>query len=223
MQDKDRRLSQQLAREHLERGDGQGWFEELYRQAAGDLSVVPWADMQPHPLLLELLDQLEGRLNGPAVVVGCGLGDDAEELARRGYSVTAFDLAPTAIEWCRKRWPESRVSYRQADLLDPPADMLGRFSTVVEIHTLQAVPEELRRRMLAPLASLLAPGGRLLLICRVREEDEEIDGPPWALSRSELELLCTQCGLETELFEYHATGGETGSPRWFCVFRRPPA
>ena len=28
-----------------------------------------------------------------------GLGDDAEELVRRGFDVTAFDISDTAIQW----------------------------------------------------------------------------------------------------------------------------
>ena len=40
-----------------------------------------------------------------ALIVACGLGDDAEEVSRRGYRVTAFDLVPAAIEHCRERFP----------------------------------------------------------------------------------------------------------------------
>lgn len=38
-----------------------------------------------------------------AVVIGCGLGDDAEYLASMGYEVTAFDISPTAIAMCHTR------------------------------------------------------------------------------------------------------------------------
>src|ERR1700724_1465540 len=75
-------------------------FEEIYVQAGQDFTAVPWAALAPHP----------------ALVVGCGLGDDAEEAARRGYQVTAFDLSPTAIGHCRDRFPGSAVDYQVADL-----------------------------------------------------------------------------------------------------------
>jgi hypothetical protein len=54
-------------------------------------------------------------VSGRSLKVGAGLGDDAEELARRGLAVTAFDVAPTAIERARRRFPESGVDYVVAD------------------------------------------------------------------------------------------------------------
>ncbi|MCC5670705.1 class I SAM-dependent methyltransferase [Nostoc sp. CHAB 5784] len=38
-----------------------------------------------------------------ALVIGCGLGDDAEAIASLGFEVTAFDISPTAIAWCQER------------------------------------------------------------------------------------------------------------------------
>ncbi|MDZ7952448.1 hypothetical protein [Nostoc sp. DedQUE09] len=32
-----------------------------------------------------------------ALVIGCGLGDDAEALAHLGFEVTTFDISPTAM------------------------------------------------------------------------------------------------------------------------------
>jgi hypothetical protein len=52
--------------------------------------------------------------------VGAGLGDDAEEPARRGLAVTACDVAPTAVEWAWRRLPESRVDCVVADAPAPP-------------------------------------------------------------------------------------------------------
>jgi len=99
--------------------------------------------------------------------------DDAEELARRGLDVTAFDIAPTAIQWCRRRFPQSRVHYQVADLLNPPLEWTGAFDLVLESYTLQVLPPTLRGRAMQSLAGCLAERGRLLLICRGREPQEE--------------------------------------------------
>jgi hypothetical protein len=40
--------------------------------------------------------------------------------------------------------------------------------------------------VISSVTSLVAPGGTLLLITRVRDTEVEPDGPPWALSDSEL-------------------------------------
>ncbi|MDZ4832086.1 MAG: methyltransferase domain-containing protein, partial [Phycisphaerae bacterium] len=79
-------------------------FEAIYRDAQGDPSRVRWEDGRPNPLLVSWLDRDAGdalRTGARVAVVGCGLGNDARELARRGYDVTAFDVSPTAIEWAR--------------------------------------------------------------------------------------------------------------------------
>ena len=55
------------------------WFEELYAQVeSSGRSVVPWADLEANPNLVAWLDreQLDGA-GKSALVVGCGLGDDA--------------------------------------------------------------------------------------------------------------------------------------------------
>jgi 2-polyprenyl-3-methyl-5-hydroxy-6-metoxy-1,4-benzoquinol methylase len=77
------------------------------------------ADLVPNPSLVSWLDEHE--LAGRALKVGAGLGDDAEELARRGLAVTAFDIAPTAVAWAKRRFPDSQVDYVVADVLAPPA------------------------------------------------------------------------------------------------------
>lgn len=212
--------SRDIARSYLDRGDGQGWFDELYRLAAGDENLVPWADQRANPLMEQLLDHHFSGFTGNCAVVGCGLGDDAEELARRGLAVTAFDLSATAVDWCLQRFPDSPVDYRQADLLALPDDMHHAFDLVVEINTLQAVPDALRLRMFSPLAGLLRPGGYLLLICRRREEGEAIDGPPWALSRSELEIFSSDHGLENVRLESIVDGEDPPRRRFAALFRR---
>jgi len=65
--------------------------EEIYARAGDDLSSVPWARLAPHPLLMLWLDSPDWPGDcparhadgGEALVIGCGLGDEAEELARR--------------------------------------------------------------------------------------------------------------------------------------------
>src|SRR5689334_22638059 len=131
--------------EYLERGDATGWFDQVYVRAQGNTGAVPWAALQPRPPFAEWAQRtgLDGK-GKRAVVIGCGLGDDAEELARRGFAVTAFDVAPSAVQWCRRRFPDSPVRYEVGDLLDPPPPWHGAFDLVAESYTLQALPDELR-------------------------------------------------------------------------------
>ena len=118
-----------MARAALERGEPLDWFEELYAEALNaGTSVIPWADRKPNPNLLEWLDR-EGTEGAgkSAIVVGCGLGDDAEELSRRGFSVTAFDISSSAIAMARRRFAGSAVDYAVADLFRSPRELGRRF------------------------------------------------------------------------------------------------
>ncbi len=165
-------------------GDQQ-WFEEVYVKAQGDTNNISWADLRPNPFLLDWLETVEPDThNKSAVVVGCGLGDDAEELAERGYNVTAFDVSATAVDWCRQRFPNSKVTYTQADLFKLPADW--KFDFVLEINTIQAIPVTVRREVINAIAGLVAPAGTLLAIGRLAKAAEQQIKRPWPLIRSEL-------------------------------------
>ena len=125
-----RELARQLGAEAAGRGESTAWFEPLYQAADGDRERVPWSDNRPNPLLVEWLAGQAG--GGRALVVGCGLGEDAEAVAAAGFDVTAFDLSPTAIAWCRRRWPGSAVRYQVADAADPRAEWRGALDLVIE-------------------------------------------------------------------------------------------
>jgi hypothetical protein len=56
MDESNRVTAQEIANRYLSKGDAFGWFEELYTQANGDASIVPWADLMPNPNLVTWLD-----------------------------------------------------------------------------------------------------------------------------------------------------------------------
>jgi 2-polyprenyl-3-methyl-5-hydroxy-6-metoxy-1,4-benzoquinol methylase len=188
----DRRRARELARRALERGEATGWFEELYAgaQAEGD---IPWADLVPNPMLVDWL--ATHRVSGRALKVGAGLGDDAEELARRGLAATAFDIAPTAVAWARRRFPESDVEYVVADVLALPPEWRGAFDFVFGAYTLQVLPPELRPLAARNIADTIAPGGTLLVVARGREPHEARGEMPWPLTPEELRGLFSELAL----------------------------
>lgn len=177
----------QLATEAIQAENPSGWFDVLYSESQGDVTQVPWAKLTVHPYLEDWLSS--GNICGEgrsALVIGCGLGDDAEALASRGFQVTAFDVSPTAINWCQQRFPDSAVNYVVADLLNLPAQWEAAVDLVVEIRNIQALPLSIRSRVIASVGSVVAVSGTLLVINRFRETEMEPDGPPWPLSSGEL-------------------------------------
>jgi SAM-dependent methyltransferase len=183
--DEDRRFAQRLAAASIAHGDATGWFEALYAAAEQGTATVPWASFAPTPRLVSALAGLSG--GGRAVVVGCGLGDDAEHVASLGFATTAFDVSPTAIASARRRFPYSTVEYVVADLLAPPPHWAGAFDLVVEVFTVQVLTGEARGTATARLADMVAPGGRLLVIAGARDEQDPPGEMPWPLTRTEVE------------------------------------
>ncbi len=161
-------------------------FEEIYIQAGQDFTAIPWAALAPHPALVTWLDQQPQPAGDRALIIGCGLGDDAEEAARRGYRVTAFDLSPTATGHCRDRFPGSAVDYQVADLCQLPASWAATFGLVVEIRTLQSLPLPQRAEAIAAMTVPVRPGGRVFVHCLARGDDEAPVSRPWPVSHREL-------------------------------------
>jgi SAM-dependent methyltransferase len=96
-------------------------FEDLYASAGEDLDSLPWAALEPQPQLVAWLAAHPPQSGETALVVGCGYGDDAAAVARRGWRTTAFDLAPTAIAHARRRFDGDQVGDR-----DPQASHSDR-------------------------------------------------------------------------------------------------
>jgi len=168
-------------------GEPLRWFEELYAGANRNSNEIPWARMEPHPKMVEWIAN-QPDVQGKALVIGCGLGDDAEWLSVAGFEVTAFDISESSIQWCKERFPSTAVDYIVADLLNPPEAWFNAFDLVVEIHILQAIPEEVRDPAAAQIPDLLNSGGSLLCIGRLAGlQTPNETPPPWPLSRTWLE------------------------------------
>jgi SAM-dependent methyltransferase len=210
--------ARRLSGEALGEGDPTSWFERLYAQAADGHAVVPWDRRAPHPLLVEWIEQRPDLSGRRTLVVGCGLGDDAAYLAAQGYRVIAFDISGSAIDAARRRFPTSPVDFRVADLLNPPAEWREHFDLVVETYTTQSLPVRLRPTVVLHVGRLVAPGGTLLVLAVAPDADEQSDGPPWPLSRTDIESFAVE-GLNVVSVEEIRDPPETH--RWRAVFTRP--
>jgi SAM-dependent methyltransferase len=211
----------QLATESIENRDPTGWFEKLYRGAEGNPEAIPWAHLKANPLLIDWVTNNQPNGEGRrALVVGCGLGDDAEAMARLGFEVTAFDISPAAIAWCRRRFPDSQVRYTFANALSLPEQWSGRFHLIVEIYTLQSLPfQAMRERVAANLARCIAPDGSLLVICAGRDESDEPGSMPWPLTRPDLAAF-ERLGLREASFEDLLAGEELSFRHFRVHYRR---
>jgi SAM-dependent methyltransferase len=205
----------EIASEHYKRGDVLGWFDALYQEADGDNEIIPWADLEPNRYFRSFAESTglkgEGRT---ALVVGCGLGDDAKYLLDLGFEVTAFDISPTAIDWAKRLHADTDIEFHTADLFEPPATWRAAFDFVLEIYTIQPLPIEMRPDVVDAIASFVADNGTLVVVTRGREDDEEPDELPWPMSRRDLSRF-DHNGLTQTAF--HQMPGEEGEPDRFVV------
>lgn len=111
-----------------------------------------------------VLGFLEGlRLANPAILeVGCGTGWMAERLSRHG-TVTALDLAEEAVLDARSRYPG--IEFMAGDILTLELSE-RRFEVIVTMETVSHVSDQ--PAFFAKLASLLKPGGHLIVTCQNR-------------------------------------------------------
>ncbi len=226
-----RARGRELAAQFAERGDSFGWFDAFYKEAAGDNEQIPWGDLEPNPFFKTWAEDVG--LNGggrKALVVGCGLGDDARYLHDLGFDVTAFDISPTAIEWAKRLSAGKDIRFEVMDLFEPfrgwlgstagDAEKSGGFDFVLEIYTIQPLPLELRENVIDAVAAFVADDGELVVVTRGREDEEEPVELPWPLSRKDLSRFETH-GLTQTDFRIMDGDEDPPRPRFVIQYRKP--
>jgi SAM-dependent methyltransferase len=216
-----RERTKEIQSKFAEKGDALGWFEALYKEASGDNEKIPWADLEPNKFLRYWAEKtnLQGN-NRNALVVGCGLGDDAKFLHDLGFNVTAFDISPTAIEWARKLHSETDIKFFVADLFDTPKEWFQAFEFVLEVYTIQPLPLEIRPKVIDAIANFVEfPNGKLVVVTRGREDDEIPPEMPWALSRADL-LRFEANNLQQTYFEEMLGDEEPPIPRFVVEYEK---
>ncbi len=218
--EKARERVREIASEHYKRGDVMGWFEALYKESDGDNEMIPWADLEPNVYFRQWAEANDLRGNGrTALVVGCGLGDDAKYLHDLGFKVTAFDISPTAIEWAKKLYVDKDIQFEVADLFEPFREWLGGFDFVLEIYTIQPLPLVMRPQVVDAIAAFVAENGKLVVVTRGREDDVEPDELPWPLSRKDLSQFGAN-GLTQTDFQIFPPENDGEPDRWVVEYIR---
>jgi SAM-dependent methyltransferase len=166
------------------------FWEQLY--AGGNDG---WEIGTPAPALEAWLDAgggfPAGGAEGPAriAVPGCGRGHDCRLLARRGYRPWGFDFAEAAVTEARQLAFREGVSVivERRDVFALGTDYRGFFDGVWEYTCFCAIDPARRDEYVRVIHTILRPGGRLLACFYPLREGT--DGPPFPVSRPEIERL----------------------------------
>jgi SAM-dependent methyltransferase len=112
-------------------------------------------------------DWLERRLNvlnshrdAPVLDLGCGAGEDARFLSRRGFAVVAADFSDRALEITGRRAPG--VETRRVDLAEGLPSPDAHFGVVIASLSLHYFPWPKTVEILEDVRRCLVPGGHLL-------------------------------------------------------------
>jgi SAM-dependent methyltransferase len=222
MTDDDRMLeTRRIAARSRDEADPTAWFEQLYSAASDGTATVPWDRGGPHPMLASWVAANEPTGTGrQALVVGCGLGDDAELIGSLGFDTIAFDISPTAVATAQGRYPSSPVTYLVRSLFELPTEWAEGFDFVFESQTVQSMPVAMRPAATAAVQSAVAPGGELLVVAASREPDEPDDGPPWPLTRADIDAFAG-AGLRAVDIEHLVGPAGPTTWVWRARFERP--
>ena len=155
-------------------------WEDAYRRRE-----TPWEKGAPHPALVDFLAE-NGPLAGEIFVPGCGAGHDVRALSTSANHVLGIDLAPFAIMKANSFPKVGREEYLLADLFALPAEWNARFDLVFEHTCFCAIDPSLRTSYVETVVRLLRPGGKLIAIFFLNPDHKE-EGPPYRVSRGELE------------------------------------
>jgi len=191
------------------------WFDGLYQENKENHENIPWARQAVNPLLQSYLNE-DISHKGKALVIGCGLGDDARALEEVGYDVVAIDVSQTALDLAKERFFDSHILFEKQDIFDMPVKYHHYFDFVFEAFTIQSLPVEFREKMICAISETISNDGKLLLVAHKREED--FDGPPWPLDANEVNLF--KCEGLTELsHEIHTEKSKISNTRFRVLYQ----
>ncbi|HKH11090.1 MAG TPA: class I SAM-dependent methyltransferase, partial [Rubrobacter sp.] len=106
------------------------------------------------------LSLLDSHRDAPVLDLGCGAGEDARFLSRRGFRVVAADFSQKALEITGRRAPEAET--KRVDLVRGLPFPDARFGAVVASLSLHYFPWPKTVEVLEDVRRCLVPGGLLL-------------------------------------------------------------
>lgn len=193
-------------------------FEGIYAGKA------PWDIGKPQAPFVAVSDQVVS----PVLDAGCGTGDTALFFASRGHRVTGIDFLEEPVGRARRKAAERGLV---AEFLVKDAltlhDWNQQFATVIDSGLFHVFGDDQRRRYVQGLRHVVAPGGRVFLLCFSNEEPEG-EGPR-RVSRQELldafadgwnveSIEASRFEVNPELKELNFSRG--GPKAWFARIRR---
>ena len=158
---------------------------------------------------------------GHVLDVGCGTGEHALMAAELGLSVTAVDVAPSAIRLAERKAHDRKIDVRflEMDALDLRA-LDERYDTVLDSGVFHVFDDPDRARFVDSVSAVTAPAGLYHLLCF--SEHQPGDWGPRRVSESEIRGSFAE-GWVVETIEptiFEITLAPDGAQAWLASIRR---
>ncbi len=176
-------------------------MEKDFWLARWELAQTGFHQDEIHPFLQRYGHQLP--VGGEVFVPLCGKSQDMLWLREQGFSVLGVELSPIAVHdffeenaltfQCgasarHSVYTAERMRLLCGDFFDLAAEDVSRVRAVYDRASLVALPREMRERYVQHLVSILPSGAQILLVA-IDYPQEEMAGPPFAVSAMEVESL----------------------------------
>jgi len=149
-----------MAEQNYSHGVPAGEFQAMYAEG-----IPPWQIDRPQSEVIRLIEQ--GAFESPVLDLGCGTGDNAIELARRGYRVVGLDAVEEALRRAREKAGKEKLA-------QPPEFVIGdalrledsglEAETVLDCALFHTFSDEEQAVYVRGLEAVLSPGGKLHLL-----------------------------------------------------------
>jgi len=193
------------------------FWEQLYMRRSDG-----WELGGAAPALVDFLDTTPPE-RGRVAVPGCGRGHDARLLASRGYAVTGFDWAPSALAAARRLAARERVTatFEDRDIFALGRDLPHAFDGVWEYTCYCAIDPARRAEYVRSLAGTVRAGGWLLACFWPMRGTRA--GPPYPVWPDEVRrLLRSAFRIERAFAPLRSPRGRQGR-EWMILARRTGA
>lgn len=178
----------------------------------------PWDIDHPQTDLVKAIES--NAISGAVLDAGCGSGEHSIFLAASGCDVLGVDFAPAAIDKAQAK-AKARGSSAQFQVHDALQlhTLARKFDAALDSGLFHCFSDENRARYVQELASVLKPGGKLVLMCF--SEVEKRPGPRRVTQHELRESFANGWRfVELHSARFESLMHEGGAKAWLAVVER---